>query len=140
MFAALVLVPGLAATGLTLLLGQLGVGVARANELPVQGSLLADEYPIVTRGRTWASITVAGRVVAALGALLVAGIAALAGGSHGWQWAFVVVAVPAVVVAVLAFRLPEPSARPVRAQGHLRRRRRRRRPRAHLAWRPPSRT
>jgi ABC-type branched-subunit amino acid transport system ATPase component/MFS family permease len=107
-FAVLVLIPGLAATGLTLLLGQLGMGVARANELPVQGSLLADDYPIVTRGRTWASITVAGRVVAALGALLVAGIAALAGGSHGWQWAFVVVAVPGAVVAVLAFRLPEP--------------------------------
>ena len=106
--AALVMVSGLAATGLTLLLGQLGVGVARANELPVQGSLLSDQYPIVTRGRTWSWVTVAGRVAAAVGALVVAAVASLVGGSHGWQWAFVVVAVPALVIALVAFRLPEP--------------------------------
>jgi ABC-type branched-subunit amino acid transport system ATPase component/predicted MFS family arabinose efflux permease len=104
----LVLVAGVATTGLTILLARVGLGVARSDELPVQGSLLADQYPIGTRGRVWASLSMAGRLAVALSPLLVGGVAALAGGSHGWQWAFLVIAIPAAVVAVVAFRLPEP--------------------------------
>jgi ABC-type branched-subunit amino acid transport system ATPase component len=39
---------------------------------------------------------------------LVGGIATLAGGVEGWRWAYFVLGVPVVVVAILAFRIPEP--------------------------------
>ena len=45
-FAAMVVLVGLAVNALTLFLARLGVGVAKSNQLPVQGSLLADQYPI----------------------------------------------------------------------------------------------
>jgi ABC-type branched-subunit amino acid transport system ATPase component/predicted MFS family arabinose efflux permease len=107
-FSLLVLLAGVATTGLTLLLARLGLGVARSDELPVQGSLLADQYPIGARGRVWATLSMAGRLAVVLSPLLVGGIAAVAGGSHGWQWAFLAIGIPAAIVAVLAFRLPEP--------------------------------
>ncbi len=107
-FAVLVLIAGFATTTLTVLLARLGLGAARSDELPVQGSLIADQYPIRTRGRVWAAMSMAGRLAVALSPLLVAGVAAIAGGSHGWQWAFLVIAVPSAIVAIIAFRLPEP--------------------------------
>jgi ABC-type branched-subunit amino acid transport system ATPase component/predicted MFS family arabinose efflux permease len=107
-FAILVLLAGVATTALTLLLARVGLGVARSDELPVQGSLLADQYPIGARGRVWASLSMTGRLAVALSPLLVGGVAALAGGSHGWQWAFLVIGVPAAIVSLVAFWLPEP--------------------------------
>lgn len=76
---------GMVTTALTLFLARLGVGVAKSNQLPVQGSLVADQYPIGARGRIFASITIAGRFTGTLSPLLVGGIA-----------------------ACFAFRLPEP--------------------------------
>ena len=108
-FAVLSVLAGLATSGATILLARVGSGVARSDELPVQGSLLADQYPIGARGRVWAVLAMAGRVAVALSPLVVGGVAAVAGGGHGWQWAFLVIAVPTAVVAVVAFRLPEPQ-------------------------------
>ena len=107
-FSAMVMLSGLAVNGLNLFLARMGVGVAKSNQLPVQGSLLADAYPIGTRGRVSAGVAVAGRVTGTLSPLLVGGIAALAGGSSGWRWAFILLAVPTAVAAFFAFRIPEP--------------------------------
>ena len=49
-----------------------------------------------------------GRLVGTLSPVLVAGIAALAGGVDGWRWSFLVLGIPVAVVAFFAFRLPEP--------------------------------
>jgi ABC-type branched-subunit amino acid transport system ATPase component/predicted MFS family arabinose efflux permease len=108
-FSFFVMLSGLVTTGLTLFLARLGVGVAKSNELPVQGSLLADQYPIGARGRLWASTTMAGSGARALSPLLVGGIAALVGGSAGWRWAFIILAIPAAAASFVAFRLPEPT-------------------------------
>ncbi len=107
-FSAMVMLSGLAINGLNLFFARMGVGVAKSNQLPVQGSLLADTYPIGTRGRISAGVAIAGRITGTLSPLLVGGIAALAGGGSGWRWAFVVLAIPTAVVAFLAFRIPEP--------------------------------
>ncbi len=106
-FSLMVMLSGLAINGLMLFLTRAGVGVAKSNQLPVQGSLVADAYPIGARGRIFASLAVAGRVTGTLSPLLVGGIAAL-GGTNGWRLAFIVLAIPSALVALAAFRMPEP--------------------------------
>ncbi|MEU1161591.1 ATP-binding protein [Streptomyces sp. NPDC005921] len=108
MFAAMVLASGLAANALLFFLARFGVGVAKASTNTVHGSLLADSYPIEVRGRMSAVGYSSARSVAALSPLVVAGIAALAGGADGWRWPFLILGLPSVAVAIWAFRLPEP--------------------------------
>jgi ABC-type branched-subunit amino acid transport system ATPase component/predicted MFS family arabinose efflux permease len=107
-FGATVFASGLAINAFALFWARFGVGIAKSNTLPVHGSLIADAYPIGVRGRISAVTTGAGTLVAVLSPALVGGIAALAGGDEGWRWAFFVLGVPVVVLAVLAFRIPEP--------------------------------
>jgi ABC-type branched-subunit amino acid transport system ATPase component/predicted MFS family arabinose efflux permease len=107
-FSAMVFACGIAANVFLLFLARLGVGVAKSSTLPVHGSLNADTYPIGVRGRLAATSGIAGRLAAVLSPLAVGGIAALAGGEDGWRWAFFVLGIPAGIVALLAFRLPEP--------------------------------
>ncbi|WTW91958.1 ATP-binding protein [Streptomycetaceae bacterium NBC_01309] len=107
-FAAFVFACGMVANVFLLFLARLGVGVAKSSTLPVHGSLNADTYPIGVRGRLAATSGIAGRLAAVLSPLAVGGIAALAGGDEGWRWAFFILGIPAGIVAILAFRLPEP--------------------------------
>ena len=51
LFAAMVSLCGLAVNAFTLFLARFGVGIAKSNAIPVQGSLIADAYPIGVRGR-----------------------------------------------------------------------------------------
>ena len=87
---------------------RLGVGVAKANTLPVHGSMIADTYPIGARGRVSASMAMAGRLAATLSPVIVAGIASLAGGDNGWRWPFFLLGIPTAVVAVVRVPAPEP--------------------------------
>jgi ABC-type branched-subunit amino acid transport system ATPase component/predicted MFS family arabinose efflux permease len=107
-FAAFVFACGMAANVFLMFLARLGVGVAKASTLPVHGSLNADAYPIAVRGRIAAATGMAGRLAGVLSPLLVGAIAAVAGGDDGWRWAFFVLGVPTALVALYAFRLPEP--------------------------------
>ena len=50
-FSVMVLCSGLALNAFQLFWARFGVGVAKSNQLQVHGSLLADAYPIGTRGR-----------------------------------------------------------------------------------------
>jgi ABC-type branched-subunit amino acid transport system ATPase component/predicted MFS family arabinose efflux permease len=107
-FSVFMLASGAAANVFLMFLARLGVGVAKSSHMPVHGSLNADTYPIGVRGRIAATNGIAGRLAAVLSPLAVGGIAAVAGGSEGWRWAFFVLAVPTAVAALFAFRLPEP--------------------------------
>ena len=107
-FSLMLAVCGFAVNAFMLFWAQLGVGVSKANTISVQWSLLADQYPIGVRGRVSAALNFGTQSAGALSPLLMAGIATLAGGSAGWRWAFVVLAIPVAVVALFAFRLPEP--------------------------------
>ncbi|MDG2027690.1 MAG: ATP-binding protein [Acidimicrobiales bacterium] len=107
-FSAFVLLSGMAVNALMLFFTRLGVGVAKSNTNTAHGSLLADQYPIETRGRVNALTFTSGRIVATLSPLAVGAVAAMAGGSEGWRWSFILLALPVAVVAFLAYRLPEP--------------------------------
>jgi ABC-type branched-subunit amino acid transport system ATPase component/predicted MFS family arabinose efflux permease len=104
LFSAMVFLSGLAVNAFMLFWTRFGAGVAKANTLPVHGSLLADTYPISLRGRIAATISLVGRSVQAISPLLVGGIAIL----FGWRWPFLLLSLPVVVFAILAFRMPEP--------------------------------
>jgi len=107
-FSLMVFACGLASNAFLFFLARFGVGVAKSSTLPVHGSMLADTYPIGVRGRIASANAGAARTVGALSPLLVGGIATLAGGEDGWRWPFLVLGVPVLLVAIWAFRLPEP--------------------------------
>jgi ABC-type branched-subunit amino acid transport system ATPase component/predicted MFS family arabinose efflux permease len=107
-FAAMVFSCGLAINAFTLFLARFGVGVAKSANFPVQGSLIADGYPIGIRGRMSATITGGARLAGVLSPVLVGGIAALAGGDDGWRWAYLLLGIPVLPLAFFAFRIPEP--------------------------------
>ena len=99
---------GLAQNAWQLLAARLATGIGKANEGPVQKSLLADAYPVGGRSRIYAihdSANAVGRFIAPLAA---ATIAATVGGVAGWRWAFVVLAAPALFLAVAALFLRGP--------------------------------
>lgn len=107
-FAAMVFCSGLAMNAFSLFWSRFGVGIAKSNTLPVHGSLIADTYPIGVRGRLSAATMGAGSVVAALSPAVVGSVAAVAGGDEGWRWPFLLLGIPVLVLALLAFRIPEP--------------------------------
>ncbi len=107
-FSVFLAVSGFAVNAFMLFWAQLGAGVSKSNTISVQWSLIADQYPIGVRGRISATLNFGTQTAAALSPLLMAGIATLAGGSAGWRWSFVALAIPVAIVALLAFRLPEP--------------------------------
>ncbi len=103
-FSVMVFLSGLAVSAFMLFWTRFGAGIAKANTLPVHGSLLADTYPISLRGRITAAISLIGRSVQAISPLLVGGLAIL----FGWRWPFLLLGVPVAVFALLAFRIREP--------------------------------
>jgi ABC-type branched-subunit amino acid transport system ATPase component/predicted MFS family arabinose efflux permease len=107
-FGVMVFCSGLAVNAFTLFLSRFGAGIAKSNTYPVHGSLLADAYPIGVRGRIGAAITAFGTVVGVVSPVAVGGIAALAGGDEGWRWPFLLLGLPVLALAFLAFKLPEP--------------------------------
>jgi ABC-type branched-subunit amino acid transport system ATPase component/predicted MFS family arabinose efflux permease len=101
-------------TGLSQMVWQLVAvrviaGIGKANEGPIQSSLLVDAYPPEGRGRIFAIQRIASPAGIIIGPLLAGGIAALAGGDDGWRWAFVCLAVPAGLLGLVALALREPE-------------------------------
>ena len=83
-------------------------GIGKANEGPIQGSLLTDAYPPRGRGRIFAIHRSGLPIGILIGPALLGGVASAAGGHEGWRWAFAAMAVPAVLLGVTTLFLPEP--------------------------------
>ena len=83
-------------------------GVGHSYRIPVSNSLLTDTYPIQARSRVFAFEGLGRPLGQLVGPLLVGGIAALVGGDEGWRWAFVIISIPPVVLAIVATRMSEP--------------------------------
>ncbi len=107
-WSVLIAVTGLVQNAFSLFLTRIGAGLAQSYELPVNGPVLIDAYPIEARGRVFGlsfSFQLGGFILAPL---LAGGIAALVGGPEAWRWAFFVIAALAVPLALALARLPEP--------------------------------
>lgn len=109
-FGAMTALSGMALNAFMLFWTRFGVGVAQAHIIPVHSSIFADTYPIGIRGRIASVTGTVSSVAGVASPVLAGGIAAAFGGAAngGWRWAFVVLAIPAVIVALFAFRIPEP--------------------------------
>ena len=100
---------GAAVNAFNLFVARFFTGISKANTITVHSTLLADTYPIATRGRMYATNQGVGRIFSAASPILVGGIAAIAGGAAGWRWAYFVLGVPVAIMGVLAFFIPEPE-------------------------------
>jgi ABC-type branched-subunit amino acid transport system ATPase component/predicted MFS family arabinose efflux permease len=106
---AMVFATGLASNIFLFFLTRFGLGISQASTQTVHPSLLADTYPISMRGRVYATLGLGTGIAGAVSPVLVGGIAEAAGGPNGWRWSFYILAIPVVLVAILAFRLSEPT-------------------------------
>ncbi len=86
-----------------LLLARLALGVVTASAGPIVASLVGDYFPGRERGRIYSFILTGELIGAGFGFAVTGDIAALS-----WRAAFVILAIPAFVLAALVFRLPEP--------------------------------
>ena len=107
-FGLMVFASGLAMNIFVFFLARFGAGISQSSTNSVHGSLLADTYPISVRGRLYAAMGMCSGAAMALSPLLVGLIATQVGGPNGWRWAFYILAIPILLVAIFAFRIPEP--------------------------------
>jgi predicted MFS family arabinose efflux permease len=87
-----------------LLVARLFLGVVTAAAGPLVASLVGDYFAASERGRIYGFILVGELLGAGFGFAITGDIAALS-----WRAAFVVLALPAIALAWLVFRLPEPA-------------------------------
>ena len=84
-------------------------GLGKANEGPVQSALLTDAYPPRGRGRIFALHRAGLPLGILIGPGLLGGVASYVGGGDGWRAAFIVMAIPAVLLGIATLFLPEPT-------------------------------
>jgi MFS family permease len=95
---------GLAATFGILFITRIFVGIGEGGYGPTAPTILADLFPIATRGRIMAIFCAAIPVGSALGYVLGGSIS-----SHfGWRWAFYLVAPPGLLLGLLCFWQRDP--------------------------------
>src|SRR4051812_33679176 len=87
-----------------LLLARVFLGGVTAAAGPMVASLVGDYFPAGERGRIYGYILAGELIGAGVGFAVTGDIAALS-----WRAAFVILAIPAFVLAWLMFRLPEPA-------------------------------
>ena len=107
-FSGFVALSGLTVNAFMLFLTRMGVGVAKSNTLVVHGSLLADQYPIATRGRVNAVTPTTGRIVGTLSPLLSVASPRWPAAHRGGGGRSSSCSIPVAVAAWFALRLPEP--------------------------------
>lgn len=83
-------------------------GFGQSYRIPVANALLVDTYPIQARARVFAVEGMSRPLGQLTGPLLIGAVATLAGGDEGWRWAFFVIAIAPVVLAIAATRMSEP--------------------------------
>ena len=111
-FGGMVALSGWAVNAFAFFWARFGVGIAKANTIPVHSSVIADTYPIGIRGRIGAIDKGTGRLLAVTSPILVGAIAAVANGPgeiDGWRWTYYLLGIPVAVAAIAAFFLKEPQ-------------------------------
>jgi MFS family permease len=98
---------GLAATFFALLLTRVFVGIGEGGYGPAAPTVLADLFPLSTRGRVLAVFCAAIPVGSALGYVF----GGLINERLGWRWAFYLIAPPGLLLGLLCFFQRDPRAR-----------------------------
>jgi MFS transporter, Spinster family, sphingosine-1-phosphate transporter len=110
---------GLAVSFGMLLLTRVFVGIGEGGYGPAAPTILADLFPIETRGRILALFCAAIPVGSALGYV----IGGLIDNHLGWRWAFYLLTPPGILLGLLCFFQKDPRAqtgvRPERQRAHL---------------------
>jgi MFS transporter, Spinster family, sphingosine-1-phosphate transporter len=95
---------GLAGTFAILFATRIFVGIGEGGYGPAAPTIIADLFPIQTRGRVMAIFYTAIPVGSALGYV----IGGLVGAHMGWRWAFYLVTPPGILLGLLCFLQREP--------------------------------
>jgi len=98
---------GSAATFFALLLTRVFVGIGEGGYGPAAPTVLADLFPLATRGRVLAVFCAAIPVGSALGYVF----GGLINEHLGWRWAFYLIAPPGLLLGLLCFFQRDPRAR-----------------------------
>lgn len=96
---------GLAQSYAQMFVSRLGVGVGEAVCAPAGQSLIGDLFPPQQRARAMA-VFMLGLPAGIFAAYIVAGAA---GSAWGWRSVFLLACIPGLVLAALAFKIPEPA-------------------------------
>ena len=99
-WAVIIALTGAVQNAFQMFLARLGAGLGQSAQLPVSAPLLVDTYPITARARIFAMLGGAQAVGTMAAPFLAGGIAALAGGDNGWRWAFLLLGVVALPIAL----------------------------------------
>jgi len=101
---------GFVTTAFWFVIARVVTGLGQSNMLPTHGSLLSDAYPERSRGPVFAMHGAAGPIGRVVAPLTIAALAAGLTGDDAWRTIIVVLALPALVLAVIvAVWLPEPA-------------------------------
>lgn len=88
-----------------LVISRLGVGIGEASCAPAANSLIGDLYPSHRRARAL-GLFMLGLPIGSLACFALGGWLAQ---QYGWRMPFLLAMVPGLIVAILAWRLPEPA-------------------------------
>jgi ABC-type branched-subunit amino acid transport system ATPase component/predicted MFS family arabinose efflux permease len=109
-WAAATALNGLVVNPFQLFNTRVGIGFGQAYSVPVFASLLTDTYPIQGRARAYSLYWLAQPIGLLFGPFVAGAIAAGAGGDEGWRWTYIWLAVPPLLLGVLALvTLREPA-------------------------------
>jgi predicted MFS family arabinose efflux permease len=104
-WSAMTAASGMATSFATYLLSRIGVGIGEASCAPAANAMIGDLYPPQRRARAlgWFML---GLPLGSLAGFAVVGQVAQA---FGWRMAFLLAALPGIIVAVMAWRLHDPA-------------------------------
>ena len=101
---------GFATTAFWFVIARVVTGLGQSNTLPTHASILSDAYPERARGPVFALHGAAGPIGRVVAPLVIAGLATGITGDDAWRTIVVILAIPALVLAVVsALWLPEPT-------------------------------
>jgi ABC-type branched-subunit amino acid transport system ATPase component/predicted MFS family arabinose efflux permease len=107
-WSTIIFLTGLVQNALQMFLARLGAGLGQSTSLPVNAPLLMDSYPIPARAKVFAVLGSAQSVGTMTAPFIAGGVASIASGDEGWRWAFFLIGVLGVPVAVSAATIREP--------------------------------
>ena len=89
---------GLVVNPFQLFCSRVGIGFGQAYSVPVFASLLTDTYPIQGRARIYSLYWMAQPIGLLFGPFVAGAIADAAGGTEGWRWTYLILAIPPVLL------------------------------------------